>query len=82
MKSPEINRFNKSRLTDSRLHGEKRFNSTFNGFAEHLSRSARLPLHYFQWVSGPIYTAYPTAYGFQFSIDYSTFLHKFDQKRR
>ncbi len=68
----EINRFNKSRLMDSRLHGENRFNSSFNGFAEHLSRSARLPLHYFQWVSGPIYTAHPTAYGFQFSMDYST----------
>jgi len=68
----QINRFNKSRLTDSRLHGENRFNSTFNGFAEHLSRSARLPLHFFQWVSGPIYTAYPTAYGFQFSMEYST----------
>jgi len=68
----EINRFNKSRLTDSRLHGENRFNSTFNGFAEHLSRSDRLPLHYLQWVSGPIYTAYPAACGFQFSVDYTT----------
>ena len=66
-----ISRFNKSRLTDSRFHGLQRFGTNSNGFIDHLSRSPKLPLHYMQWIAGPIYTKYPIIYGLYFTMDYS-----------
>ncbi len=70
-----ITRYNKSRLTDSRFHQLERFKNNSNGFIEHLSRSPKLPLHYMQWVSGPVYTEYPVAYGFYYTMDYSVSGH-------
>jgi hypothetical protein len=66
----EITRFEKSRLTDSRLHGLCRFDCSGNGFIEHLSRSPKVPLHALTWVAGPVYTEVPAAYGFTFGAEY------------
>ncbi len=67
----EITRFEKSRVSDSRLHGVAQFRQNTNGFHTHLSRSPKVPLHALAWVAGPVYTEYPTAFGFTFGGEYS-----------
>lgn len=66
----EITRYEKSRLTDSRLHGARRFEQSGNGFVEHRSRSPKVPLHALIWLAGPVYTEVPAAYGFMFGAEY------------
>lgn len=68
--SSGITRYGKSRLSDSSLHGEFRFHSG-NGFAEHMSHSEKYPLHYLQWISGPVYSKYPSVHGLDLSVEYS-----------